>query len=246
MPWRSAGEDVTEELNIVKYEPPVPIYMSGQLYGAYGKTPKYDIENIKKYPDMFKLGEQVVITEKIHGTWCVLGRVDGEDIVSSLGVSEKGLAFKLDSEENKAKNLYVKNYLKNMSNLDRVCEMYPDASRVYVMGEIFGGRIQDLKYGLAEPDFRVFDIRIDGEWLTHEEILLTGFEYVPILYRGEFSKEVVASYTDGLTQISSGNNIREGVVIRAFPDARTETGERKIAKSVSEDYLLRKGGTEYK
>jgi len=67
------GDDVTDLLEVVKYEPPIPIAMQGEVRPTFGATPHYDIENIKKYPDEFQDGEPVVVTEKLHGSWCCLG-----------------------------------------------------------------------------------------------------------------------------------------------------------------------------
>jgi hypothetical protein len=64
----SEGDDVSEELGITKYEPPVPSQMGGEVYSAGShRTIKYDIENFKRYPDVLEEGEEVVFTEKIHG-----------------------------------------------------------------------------------------------------------------------------------------------------------------------------------
>ncbi len=61
------GDDVTEFLGITKYEPPIPSSMSGEVFNAFGKTINFDIENIKKYPDVLEDGEEISITEKLHG-----------------------------------------------------------------------------------------------------------------------------------------------------------------------------------
>lgn len=62
------GQNVADVLGITKYEPVIPACMSGEVYNA-GKrlTVPFDVENLKKYPDVFVDGEEVVMTEKIHG-----------------------------------------------------------------------------------------------------------------------------------------------------------------------------------
>ena len=67
------GDDVTALLEIYKYEPPIPINMSGKVKALHGYTLHYDIDDIKKYPDVLQDGEDVVMTEKLHGSWCCLG-----------------------------------------------------------------------------------------------------------------------------------------------------------------------------
>ena len=55
-----------------------------------------------------------------------------------------------------------------------------------------------------------------------------------------------AEHTDGRETISGrGLHIREGVVVRPCAERRHEALGRVQLKSVSERYLLRKGGTEY-
>ena len=61
------GLDVAKLLGIVKWEPPIPISMAGEVCNIYGKTLRYDIENLKKYPHILEEGEEVVMTEKLHG-----------------------------------------------------------------------------------------------------------------------------------------------------------------------------------
>ncbi|MCA9692955.1 MAG: RNA ligase (ATP), partial [Myxococcales bacterium] len=70
----SEGQDVGEELGLSKYEPPVPTHMAGNVYGAGPeRCVRYDIENFQRYPEVLVAGEEVVFTEKIHGTWCQIG-----------------------------------------------------------------------------------------------------------------------------------------------------------------------------
>ena len=78
------GDDVTALLDLVKYEPPIPIAMQGEVRPAHGATLHYDIENFKKYPDALRPGEPVVITEKLHGSWCCLGRYPDHGPVSHV------------------------------------------------------------------------------------------------------------------------------------------------------------------
>ena len=242
MPNHPQGMDVAEILGITKWEPPIPANMSGQVERRFGHTIKFPVENIKKYPEMFQEGEAVIITEKIHGTWCCMGRAGGEPLVSSLGMSEQGLGLKLN-EENR-NNLYVRQWELYRSILERMGNELGDAN-FHVIGEIYGAKVQDLKYGLNTQGFRVFDIAIDGKYQSWEYVNSHGWETAPMLYEGPYSKETVVSLTDGPSTLPGADHIREGIVIRPMIEAVSElTGTRKIAKSISERYLLRRGGTE--
>ena len=266
------GDDVAEFLDIEKYEPEIPTSMSGEVFNAFGMTLKFDIENIKKFPDVFEDDEIVSYTEKLHGTWCCFGYHPNNDfpIVTSKGLSDRGLAFKFN--EANEKNLYVRmyNHLVNVvddepiSILDRFRVSYNyvfkeeedehDVGAFYILGEIFGSGVQDLTYGDIPKDFRIFDIYVGepgkGRYLDNgivETICkFMGVEFVPCLYRGPFSKESLAKYTDGKETASGlGAHMREGVVVRPQHERRHEEIGRVILKSVSEKYILRKNATEY-
>ena len=248
------GDEVSEFLHIVKYEPPIPVHMAGEVFNAHGYTINYDIENIKKFPDVLTEKDLVMITEKLHGTWTCFGYHPdvNQPIVTSKGLSGRGLAFKFN-DENKD-NLYIRSFMSTADGLgrtiiDRVRETLVDGLPVYILGETFGRGVQDLHYGLDKPSFRAFDIYVgnpgQGRYLSGTEFMRVcgdvGLETVPILHLGGFSKEVVNELTDGKDTIT-GAHIREGVVIRGLiEDLRHDELGRVILKSVSEAYLLRTG-----
>ena len=261
------GQDVTEVLGIVKYEPPVPTSMSGLVYGAgLDRTIRYDVENIKRYPDVLAEGEAVVFTEKVHGTWAQLGLVspqmadpeNGRLVVSSKGYASRGLAFVNDAPEN-ATNLYrrIARHLDIAARIDRVFGTTGES--VFVLGEVFGRGVQDLAYGASAASdeklgFRVFDIYIGdpgiGRYLDDAALSAAveamGLSRVPVLYRGPFTAAVLAEHTSGRESISGrGEHIREGVVVRPAAECRHQELGRVQLKSINPKYLVRKRGTEF-
>lgn len=266
--WFSEGEDASSFLGITKYEPPIPTHMSGRLKGGYYDFAfKYDFENIKKRNNLIEDGEQVVFTEKIHGTFMVVGVLpekiaEERDLnrffVSSKGLFANGHVLDWEAEENQ-NNLYVKTVLDNdlfgklMALLDSLDE---DNQRpMYLMGEVFGTGVQDLGYGSNKPQFRAFDMAYkdtDGriDYAPHDALddILEhiGVERVPVLYRGPFNKARLLKYTEGKETVSgSGTHVREGIVIRPLDERMHPRYGRVIVKSVSEAYLTRKNATEY-
>ena len=262
-------EDVTEKLGIVKWEPPVPIAMAGEVVALAGKTLKYDIENVKNYPEIvdafINLSIPVHITEKLHGTWACFG-IYPEDIhdeipynrvvVTSKGLSGKGLAFK-DNEAN-ANNLYLKAFKKLFPEevFEEIKVLACNTDRpIFFIGEIFGKGVQDLGYGMDDVAFRLFDIYSglpgQGKYLPRNVVdyLMDAyslpFEQVPVLHTGEIAWHLIDSLTSGADTIN-GVHIREGIVIRPL-DNELKNGKigRVILKSVSDDYINRKNGTEY-
>ena len=245
------GTDVTELLELVKYEPPVPIAMQGEVVAAHGATIHYDIENIKKYPQTFAAGEPVVVTEKLHGSWCCLGwHPEHDAVVTSKGMSDKGLRLLLNDANHN--NLYVRAWRAHEEAFAQArARLAPGGEPFYVLGEVFGRGVQDLHYGEPNPAFAVFDAYVGepqrGRYLAPNELqsgLGDLFRFVPVLYEGPFSEEMLAEHTDGATALGGGH-IREGVVVRPATERESAEFGRVILKSVSGGYLVRKGGTEY-
>ena len=264
------GADVTELLGITKYEPVIPAHMNGEVFSAHGKTLSYDIENFKKYPDVIEDGEFVVMTEKIHGTWCCFGYHPDLNvpIITSKGLSGRGLAFKM--VEANYNNLYYEAFVRynyRDVNRDKLFEMFTGTTVLdraagfwgahqpfYILGEIYGQGVQDLGYGTKHPHFRVFDIYWGepgkGRYADADSLQsmcrALEMEPVPELYKGPFSKEKMEELTNGTEMVSGeGANMREGIVIRPIRERDHLELGRVILKSVSEAYLLRKGGTEF-
>ena len=271
------GSDAAEFLCITKYEPTLPSHMRGRIVGAdLEATHKYDFDNLKKMPSMFDDGEEVVITEKIHGTLIQIGVVPtsqanekyfgGRVVISSKGMGARG--FVLDHTDET--NLYAQ-AAKKHGLLEAMLEVFGEAADrqgkpIFIVGEVFGktlggAGVQDLTYTDEVLDFRAFDICLGNrgqeryfEWdhfvMATEKL---GVKHVPMLYRGPYSKSVVLEHTDGPTTLVSAAprgkvspaHIREGVVVKSAVEARNPHFGRKIAKSVSEAYLLRKNATEF-
>ncbi|MFI9049852.1 RNA ligase (ATP) [Streptomyces sp. NPDC053427] len=250
------GTDFAAELGIAKWVPPVPISMGGEAEPAPDLLPWVDIENLKRYPEVFTEGEPVAVTEKVHGTACCLTYRAGDDRVqvTSKGLGAQRLALVEDS-----KNLYwraVRAHRTAHVAAELAAEL--GASRVGVFGEVYGDGVQDLGYGAdsrrEEPAYAVFDVsvEIDGQvrWLAPEELteVLDGrLPLVPTLFTGAYDAQRVMELAEGRETLSGrAVHVREGVVVRPLADRYSAVlGGRAIAKVVSGAYLTRKGGTEY-
>lgn len=256
------GDDVADFLGITKYEPPIPTCLAGEVFNASGHTLKFDIENYKRFPNVIQDGEEVVFTEKIHGTFCIMGHspslnhpdtLNGSVVVSSKGMSAQGLALKFN-EANK-NNTYIKAFhgvvSKTASFYNNVMEC--TNGPIFFLGEVFGKGIQDLGYGTNTPEFRLFDIYIgrpnQGRYLDFDEKVAFantfGITMVPVIYRGPFSKEIMIEHTSGNTMVGDVKQIREGLVVTPIKERSDMALGRVILKSVSDDYLLRKNATEF-
>ncbi|MGW7042911.1 RNA ligase (ATP) [Streptomyces avermitilis] len=247
------GTDFAELLGITKWVPPIPPTMSGEVESVPDLLRWVDIENIQRYPDIFTPGEPVVLTEKLHGTACLVTYIadEGRVHVSSKGFGAKSLALKEDP-----RNLYWRAVHGHgvAQAAARLAERL-GARRVGIFGEVYGAGVQDLTYGAdGRRDtlgYAVFDVsaEIDGEvrWLDAADRLDGELPLVPRLYEGPYDIDRVLEFASGRETLSGrGLHLREGVVIRSATERHSPvTGGRAIAKAVSPAYLTRKGGTEY-
>lgn len=202
----------------------------------------------------------------VHNTWCCMGYHPEVDchIVTSKGLSDNGLAFKMN--EANQKNLYMRALNATAPNsdgtggtiIDRMCNYFAEQDHTYacerpfyILGEVYGQGIQKgFSYGASEPSFRVFDVYLgtpgQGNYLDYEGLCqfcdIVNLKMVPVVYHGPFSKEIMLKHTDGKT-ILGGEHIREGIVIKPEKERTDNELGRVILKSKSEDYLLRKGDT---
>jgi RNA ligase (TIGR02306 family) len=259
------GDDVAQLLGIRKYEPPVPVAMAGEVFNAgQHLTLHFDVENWKSFPDVLQENEEVVFTEKLHGTCTVVAILPYKDahpeafgrrkniLVFSKGLGAQGLVFK--NNERNASNLYVRVTQQLRQRIDQVLEADDIGPQVpyFILGETFGPGVQDLTYG-DQQSFRVFAVAtgyrgqqryLDWDHVASELKERFGFDTVPVLYRGPFSVAAMRKHTDGKT-VMGANHIREGIVMVPARERFDPRLGRVCLKSVSADYLTRKGGTEY-
>ncbi|MER6069174.1 RNA ligase (ATP) [Streptomyces sp. NPDC001817] len=247
------GTDFAERLGITKWVPPVPPTMNGEVESATDLLSWVDIENIQRYPDIFAPGEPVVLTEKLHGSACLLTYVadEGRVYVSSKGFGAKSLALKEDP-----RNLYWR-AIRGHGVAEAAARLAKrlGARRVGIFGEVYGAGVQDLSYGAdGRRDtlgYAAFDVSADVDgtvrWLDAAELLEGELPVVPRLYEGPYDIARVLEFASGRETVSGrGLHLREGVVIRPVAERYSPvTGGRAIAKAVSPAYLTRKGGTEY-
>ncbi|KOX13555.1 RNA ligase (ATP) [Nocardiopsis sp. NRRL B-16309] len=252
-----AGTDFAADLGVTKWVPEIPLHMSGDIVPAPDLLPWIDVENVKRYPDVFEPGEPVVATEKIHGTACLFTFVSetGEEFVSSKGFASRGHGLARAED-----NLYWRAVTAHgvPKAAREIAERY-GAARVGVFGEVFGAGVQDLAYGESgrseRPGYAVFDVAMElsGQrvWVDaaelHELLESVGLPAVPRLFEGPYDADALLAAAGGAETWSGRSaHLREGLVVRPARERRSEVLDgRAIVKVVSDDYLTRRGGTEY-
>lgn len=230
-----AGGDVSEILGVTRYEPPEPMSTFGETeIPPEGYKPSYDVESWNRYGSVFKDGEEVVVTEKIHGT---SGRFVFQDGKMYCGSRKE---WRKQHEQNLwwiclKKNPWIEQFLR----------AHPEFT---LYGEVYG-QVQDLKYGAGRNDifFAAFDLWHNREfrWLNWEEWLWTqnafgkdSFQAVPLLYRGPYSAEV-SKLAEGKSFVRGADHCREGCVVRPVLERTDPEVGRVQLKIVSNEYLAR-------
>ena len=241
------GDDLTEALGVTRWEPVIPAHLAGDLIREPGNFQKYtSIENWKNFPNVFKEGDMVRMTEKIHGTNARFGFVDDGSV--------EGMRYFVGTHrtarDKDGKNLYseMSRKLELEEKIGQFAHNRGISAHLIVFGEIYGPGVQDLTYGLkGETGLRIFDILVDHQYQPWEVVQEVAdhlkVETVPLLYRGPFRLDLALAHRDGKTTIGSAH-LREGIVVTADPDVFDPTVGRKMLKFISDDYLLRKGATD--
>ena len=236
--WRE-GEDVKAHYGIFKYVPPLRP-TAGDAAPAHPLfTPYTDVENLRNFPEVLEPGEEVVITEKIHGTNCRVAIVEGEWMAGSIGVRRRPP----ESPEERTRNTYW--FPTTLPGVQTLLEAVSKTHRQAVLfGEVFGASIQDLHYGCkGSLGFRAFDLLLDGKYADADTFLTLcathGVETVPLLYRGPYALETARELSAGNTTLG-GAHIREGVVVRPVIERTNPKVGRVILKYIGDPYLFSK------
>lgn len=229
----NVGDDYTANFGVTKYEYPIPQNMSGDVEAPIGQYKFPSPENLKRYRDVLHEGEEVVVTEKIHGTnFTVLVDADGTHIGSHH-------YFWKNNETNK-KLVYIRAY-----NEHPALHKLPPNTQVFV--EIYG--VQDIKYGLDKGNLGIslFAVRREGHFLDYSALVAFCEEFslprVPVLYTGPYGWEAVSQFNNA-NSVLSQECLMEGVVVQPLVERSHPEIGRVVLKLISDRYLLRKDGTE--
>lgn len=190
--------------------------------------PTYDVDALKSYPHTFEDGEQVIVTEKIHGSNARYIYLDGVMYAGSRKLWKSA-----------SSNCIFRKALKELPWIEEWCK----AHEGYVLwGEVCPTQ-GAYKYGSDKPQFFVFDVRTpDGKWLDreHDEAGLLAqlmAHSVPILYQGPYDLEKIKKFVDGPSTVQGANHIREGVVIKTATEKIVPRIGRAQMKIVSNTFL---------
>lgn len=229
------GFNAAESLGITKWLPPVKL-VAGDEEPDHPLFPKYtDIENLRNFTNVFEDGEEVIATEKIHGTNSRVGMViDGD--MQTVVIGSKSIRRKVVE----GTTYHFPLTMSSVATLLQEC-INDGAKSAILYGEIYG-KVQSLHYGIAgRIGFMAFDLCVDMQYVCadrfFEMMRAYGVPTVPVLYRGPYSIEAIKAASNGRSAVEGADNIREGVVVRPVAERNHPALGRVILKYVGDDYL---------
>lgn len=239
------GDDITDMLGILKYDPPVSAQLAGISKGAFPSCfPKTDEERIQNLTSQWpELQEQEYeITEKLEGSSMSVGLLEGDAIPrdGEFIVCSRNLNLK-EVEGNTLWSLARKH------DIERKLREIGPPDGIILQGEIIGEGIQGNYYGIKGHEFYVFavyDIGMGRYYFPEERRRMCehlGLKHVPVIstngsLKGMTIDEVLKS-ADGMSQVNPTKR-REGLV---YKRADGKNGQEHF-KAVSNEYLLKTGG----
>ena len=228
----SEGLDVSEWLNIQKWEKPMNAQLAGMAKGNFPSLiPKTDQERAQNLVGEIlaaaQAGTQFEITEKLEGSSMTVYQIDGE-----FGVCSRNLDLK-ETEGNAfwqtARRDGIEEKMRSVVGTDFA-----------IQGELIGPGIQGNIYKLTQPEFRVFDVYsiTTGAYLSpqkrRELIRNLGLLHVPVI---SVDKDLGVGSIDEILQWAEDISLlnptvqREGIVFKECNGGMT-------FKAISNKYLL--------
>lgn len=228
------GDDITNYMEIQKYEPPIPAELGGDVIGAFPsyipKTDQERIQNLTSELEDWKTENLTwEVTEKLDGTSMTVFMRDGY-----FGVCSRN--WELRESEGNTMWRVARQY--DLENILKVTGNYA------LQGELIGEGIQGNTYKIKGQEFYIFDIYdIDKQrYLTPiERVVFTGtraLQHVPVL---EKSTELSKMYAQDILNTAEAKSVvgsnpeREGIVFKCH--------EKEVSfKAISNKFLIKTNG----
>ena len=226
------GLDVTEMLEIVKYEPPIPAELAGKVKGLFPsflrKTDEERIQNLTSEYEEWKIQSKhkFYVTEKLDGSSTTYYIKDGV-----FGVCSRNLEL-LETEGN--------TFWKVARELDLENKMKSLGKNISIQAELIGESVQGNPYKIKGQTIRCFNLfNIDTQEYSSltdfkDTVEMLGLETVPVLntnFKLPDTIDELLKFADSKSELNPDYD-REGVVIRTL--------DRKISfKVISNKFLLK-------
>lgn len=227
------GKDVTELLNVVKWDPPLPAQLSGLARGLFPAfIRKTDQPRVQTCYDE--------VARRFDVPFEVSIKLDGSSMTiyatkNARGVCSRNLDLRLDQEGNTFVDM-----AKRLNAWDRLLER----GELAVQGELMGPGIQGNKEKLSSFEFFVFDVwdierqRYLDSAARRELCEWLQLKHVPILHEGARLADLGLTDVDSIIAFAEGPSLnaecREGLVFKA-------TDGSFSFKAISNAFLLKHG-----
>lgn len=196
--------------------------------------------NLRKEPNTFADGQEVVVTEKIHGTNSRVGFFINE--AGGIVLQAGSRTVNRKAPEEGEYSLYWLPYQGGL--IQKFFEQLAaeGIKSAVIYGELYGPTVQNYGYGLLNKEiaYRAFTLKLDGVVQNPRDALSLFAEYnietVPVIYDGPYSYATIQQLAETPTLCAPDDfstHLAEGVVVQAGAT---------IAKYVSSNYLLSKAG----
>jgi RNA ligase (TIGR02306 family) len=224
------GEDVTAALGIIKWDPPIPAELAGNVRGVFPAwIPKTDEERIQNNGSIIGAPGHWVATEKIDGMSMTVW-TRGAD----YGVAQRN--YDLQESDNSlwstARALSLHAALRTLG------------ASAAVQGELFGPSIQSNRLRQQSVQFRAFTVLVDGAELPRAEwpeaLLAIAVPIYDLILPD--TVEAAVDQVDGLLSLVNPERAAEGVVWRNMTAATIDVDgnrQRASAKVISRRYLAK-------
>ena len=238
------GTDMTEELGIVKYEPPEqPMDTVGAFPWYIPKTDEVRAQNIPELLTKYK-GIPCYATEKLDGSSCTIYRKGNH-----IGVCTR--KREVDKTSRMYQTAEKQGLIKFLGLKDSPCFYTDDEWEFALQGEFVGPKEQGNHLHLSEPHiyiFSLYDIAKQRYYDQDSMDLFLGLhdiaDTVPIVNEFNLTDDI-----DALVRMATGNSTfgnfpREGIVIRPIEPIEGLVGfpgNRFSFKVINPEYQIKKG-----
>jgi RNA ligase (TIGR02306 family) len=227
------GTDVSELLNIVKWEKPMNAQLAGMARGNFPSLiPKTDQERVqnlvKEIAGAADSGQLFEITEKLEGSSMTVYRIEGQ-----FGVCSRNL----DLKETEGNSFWETARREDIEAHMMAVDPYWDFA---IQGELVGPGIQGNIYNLSKPEFYVFDVYDikSGRYLNptarRELIARMELKHVPVITDdkdlGIGTVDEMLAWAEDKSRLNDKQE-REGIVFKEVNGGFT-------FKAISNKYLL--------
>lgn len=241
-----SSEEITAFLGVTKYDPPPILEKNANLLPLPSGQAPYDIEGADRNQHIVDMlmDEEVGIMEKMEGQNFSVTRQGDEIFVNQRN-------FTIQVKEGAEHSFWT--LAKKAGLLDKIKEI--KGKEVVIYAEFCGPSVQGNIYGLKTHTLFVFDVRVDGQWMSLDKMMSTmefkekgngifetdsGLSMAPLLFKGKLKDYLKDKTIQAASNGSSvyGSTLREGIVVKpASKEQVIPSYGRLIVKQRSPEYL---------